>query len=138
MLVVPKRPKRKPAQSRPGPKPIAPTNLQRREVELAVATGMSLELIADALEISRRTLCRTFVRELAIGRAKKLLASIVRLDELAASGNVAACKYLHNLMDRGDRAGAIDDDKWAAVASKIEADLGEDANLPKNSEFWKN
>ena len=137
MLDVPKRPKRKPAQSRPGPKPIAPTNRQRREVELAVATGMSLELIADALEISRRTLCRSFVRELACGRAKRLLAGIVRLDDLAAGGNTAAAKYLHSLMDRGDRVEAIEDDKWAAVASKIEADLGEDANCPKTANSGK-
>ena len=46
---------------------------------LAVAAGMSLELTADALEVSRRTLCRTFARELAIGRAKKMLENIRRL-----------------------------------------------------------
>jgi hypothetical protein len=146
MLEIPKRQRsRKPTTTRPssskrkpGPKPITPTDRQRHQVELAVAVGLSLEVIADAMEVSRRTLCRMFVRELAVGRSKKLLASVVRLDELAEAGNVSAAKFLHTLMDRGDTAEAAEDDKWASIASKIEADLDEAANLPKNDEFWKN
>ena len=116
-----------------------PTKRQCHQVELAVAVGMSLETIADAMEVSRRTLCRMFARELAVGRAKKMLASVVRLDDLAAKGNVGAAKYLHGLMiNPGNKPEG--DDKWAAVASQIEADMEAEANpnLPKNSEFWKN
>ena len=131
----------KPIRKKPGPKVITPSNKDRHNVELAVSIGMSLEAIADALDISRRTLSRTFVRELAVGRSKQMLASIVRLDDLAAAGNVAACKFLHSLMmnnqDNKPEA-AIEDDKWSALADKIQDDLDREANLPKNSEFWKN
>ena len=131
-----------PRKRKPGPKPSRPTKQQRRDVELAVAGGMSLEWIADALEISRRTLCRTFVRELAIGRSKKMLENIKRIDAAAAAGNVSAMKYFHALMlDRRSPGEDVGEDKWAAVANQIEADMEAEANnpnLPKNSEFWKN
>jgi hypothetical protein len=103
---------------------------------------MSLELIADALEVSRRTLGRTFTRELAVGRSKKMLENIKRLDAAAAAGNVSAMKYFHALMlDRRSPGEDGGEDKWAAVANQIEADMDAEANnpnLPKNSEFWKN
>jgi AraC-like DNA-binding protein len=128
-----------PHKGKPGPLPFVPTTRQRREVELAMATGMSLETIADAMEVSRRTLCRSFARELAVGRSKKLLASVVRLDDLAAAGNVSAAKYLHGLMlNHGNKPESFEDDKWATIASQIEADLDEQGNLPKKGEFWKN
>ena len=135
-----KRPRRKPAQSRRGPKPLVPSSADRQGVMLAVAAGMSLELIADALEVSRRTLCRTFARELAIGRAKKMLENIRRLDAAAAAGNVSAMKYFHALMlDRHGPGENVGEDRWAAVANQIEADMDAEANpnLPKNPEFWK-
>jgi hypothetical protein len=102
---------------------------------------MSLELIADALEVSRRTLGRTFTRELAVGRAKKMLENIRRLDAAAKEGNVSAMKFLHTLMTgRGGPDEDVGEDKWAAVANQIEAGTDAEANpnLPKNSEFWKN
>ena len=133
-----KRPRRKPAQSRRGPKPLVPSSADRQGVMLAVAAGMSLELIADALEVSRRTLCLTFARELAIGRAKKMLENIGRLDAAAAAGNVSAMKYFHALMlDRHGPGENVGEDRWAAVANQIEADMDAEANpnLPKNPEF---
>jgi hypothetical protein len=130
------------AKPKPGPKPIVPTTRQRREVELAVSIGMSLEMIADAMDLSRRTLCRTFAREVAVGRAKRLLASAVRLDAMADAGNVSAAKFLHGLMMNpgNNHEAAQDDDRWDAVASRIEADLDcdENPNSPKKGEFWKN
>jgi AraC-like DNA-binding protein len=128
------------AKSKPGPKPVVPTTRQRHHVELAVSIGMSLEDIADAMDLSRRTLCRTFAREVAVGRAKRLLASAVRLDAMADAGNVSAAKFLHGLMmNHGNNPETAQDDKWAAVASRIEADLDceENPNLPKKGEFWK-
>ena len=80
-------------------------------------------------------------RELAIGRAKKMLENIKRLDAAAAAGNVSAMKYFHALMlDRRGPDQDAGEDKWAAVANQIEADMEAEANpnLPKNSEFWKN
>jgi hypothetical protein len=51
---------------------------------------------------------------------------------------VAAAKYLHSLMmNHGSKPEAVEDDKWAAVASKIAADLDDEANLPKKGEFRK-
>jgi AraC-like DNA-binding protein len=128
------------AKSKPGPKPVVPTTRQRHHVELAVSIGMSLEDIADAMDLSRRTLCRTFAREVAVGRAKRLLASAVRLDAMADAGNVSAAKFLHGLMmNHGNNPETAQDDKWAAVASRIEAglDCEENPNLPKKGEFWK-
>jgi hypothetical protein len=130
---VTKTAKRKASRSRRGPEPFRPSSSDRSDVMLLVATGMSFEGISDAMEISRRTLCRTFVRELAIGRAKKMLENLKRLEAAAKSKNVAAMKYLHTLMaSHGDSAGA---DHWAAVANRIEADMGVPANLPKNPEL---
>ena len=150
-------PKRKPVSSphstrkrKPGPKPVEPTTRQRHQVELAVAIGMSLEQIADCFELSRRTLCRVFVRELAVGQSKKLLENIVRLDQAAQDGNTAAIKAMIALIDRDERPEAVETSHWDTVAAEIEADLDDDAvemcegrdekipNLPKNSEFWKN
>jgi hypothetical protein len=125
------------AKGKPGPKVFVPTTEQRHEVELMISVGMGLETIAGSLDISRRTLCRSFPRELATGRAKSLRASVSRLDRLAEGGNVAACKYLHSLMDRRP-IDSVEDDKWSAIANKIEADLDEQANSPKNGGFWKN
>ena len=146
MLALPKPPRRKVTQSRhstskskPGPVAFVPTDRQRHRVELAVATGVPLESIADGMEISRRTLCRAFVHELAVGKSKQLLASVVRLDKSAERGNVAAMKYLHVLMtSHADKTEAVEDDKWSALATKIEADLDAEANLPIKGEFWKN
>ena len=138
---MPKRPKRKPTQSRRGPKPLVPSSADRQGVMLAVAASMGLESIADAMEVSRRTLCRTFARELAVGRAKKMLENLRRLDAAAKAKNVSAMKFLHTLMaGRGGPDEAVVEDKWAAIASKIEADMDEEANpnLPKNPKFWKN
>jgi|RhiMethySRZTD1v2_1073278.scaffolds.fasta_scaffold3257808_1 hypothetical protein len=141
-------PKRKPTPSRrltrkakPGPEPFVPTSRQRHQVELAVAAGMALESIADALQISRRSLCRAFARELAIGRSKKLLENIIRLDAAAEAGNTAAIKAMIALIDRDEKPEAIEADHWATVASQIEADLDEceqNPNSPKKPEFWKN
>ena len=102
-----------------------------------ISVGLGLETIAAALDISRRTLCRAFPGELANGRAKCLKASLARLDKLADEGNVAACKYLYSMMDRQEKTETVENDRWSAVAAKIEADLDEQANLPKNGGFRK-
>jgi hypothetical protein len=60
---VPKRPKRNPASSRPGPKPMRPTAEQRHQVELAVSVGLSADMISAAMETPRRTLTRSRLAE---------------------------------------------------------------------------
>jgi hypothetical protein len=45
------------------------------------------------------------------------------------------------MLDRRSPGEDGGEDKWAAVANQIEADMDAEANnpnLPKNSEFWKN
>jgi hypothetical protein len=129
------------AKRQPGPKAVVPTTRQRHAVELAVSVGMSFEMIADAMDISRRTLCRTFAHELAVGRSKKLLENIVRLDAAAAAKNTAAIKAMIALINRDEKPEPIAEDKWASVAERIAADLDrhdENPNSPKKPEFWKN
>jgi AcrR family transcriptional regulator len=126
---VPKQPKRKPTSSRAGRKPLVPTKRQRHAVEVAVATGLTVDHIAAAIGMSRRTVYCHFKDELATGRAKRLLANAVRLDAAAEAGNVAAMKYLHALMmDHGPQSEAEDDDQWADVAEPVYA---------QNPEFGK-
>jgi hypothetical protein len=41
------------------------------------------------------------------------------------------------MMNHGSKPEAVEDDKWAAVASKIAADLDDEANLPKKANSGK-
>jgi hypothetical protein len=124
-------------KTKPGPKPVADgiTPAQRHDVMLAAAGGMALESIASALDVSRRTLSRAFAHELAVGRAKKMLENLKRLERAADQGNVSAQKFLHTLMaGRREPDESVAEDRWAAVAGRIQADI-DGENLPKKSEF---
>ena len=126
---MPKQPKRKPTSSRPGPKPMRPTKRQRRQVEVGVSVGLTVDQISAAIQMSRRTVYCHFRDELSTGRAKRLLANAVRLDAMAEAGNVSAAKYLHTLMmDHGAELES-DDDQWADV-------VGETISA-QNQEFGK-
>ena len=124
---MPKQPNRKPAASRAGRPPKRPTKAQRHAVQVAVSVGLTVEQIAVAVEMSRRSVYSHFKDELATGRAKRLLANAVRLDAMAEAGNVSAAKYLHSLMMNHPESEA-DDDQWADVAASISA---------QNTEFGK-
>jgi AcrR family transcriptional regulator len=125
---VPKQSRRKPASSRPGPKPLVPTKRQRHAVEVAVATGMTVDQIAAAIEMSRKSVYVHFTDELAAGRAKRLLANALRLDQAANEGSVPAMKYLHTLMlERGQELEP--DDQWADVAESISTQNPESRDL---------
>jgi predicted regulator of amino acid metabolism with ACT domain len=121
------KPKRKPARSRTRRKLVRPTKLQRHQVEVAVSIGLTVEQIATAIEMSRRSVYSHFRDELATGRVKRLLANAMRLDDMAAAGNVSAAKYLHTLML--DHPEPEADDRWANVAESISA--------AQNPEFGK-
>jgi pentatricopeptide repeat protein len=102
-----------------------PTKRQRHAVAVAVAIGLTVDQIATAIEMSRRSVYSHFRDELSTGRAKRLLANAVRLDAMAEAGNVSAAKYLHNLMmDHGAQSEA-DDDQWADVVGPISAQKSE-------------
>jgi hypothetical protein len=127
-----------PRKRKPGPKPMRPTKQQRHQVEVGVAIGLTVDQIAAAVEIPRRTVYRLFSDELATGRAKRLLANAVRLDKAASEGNVAAMKALHVMMERGQQsetAGA--DDPWAVVAASISESNDDADNLAQNPDFGK-
>jgi AcrR family transcriptional regulator len=125
---VPKQRTRNSASSRVGRPPKLPTKRQRHAVEVAVAIGMTVDQIAIAVKMARRSVYAHFKDELAAGRAKRMLASAVRLDAMAESGNVSAAKYLHTLMMDGAPSETDDDDRWADVAASISA---------QNPEFGK-
>ena len=95
---MPKQPKRKPAASRPGPKPVVITDGERRLVTLAVSIGMTVDQIAAVINMSRRTVYRVFADDLANGHARRLLRSAARLEEMAEAGNVSAAKFLHGFL----------------------------------------
>ena len=80
---MPKQPKHKPASSPPGPKPMRPTKRQRHAVEVAVAIGMSVEQIVTAIEIRAMRFTAISSDELEAGRAKRMLANAIRLDQVA-------------------------------------------------------
>ena len=124
---------------KPGPKPAAPTAAQRRRVELAVAIGMTVDEVAAAIGMPRRSVYRHFAHEIAAGRAKRLLESARRLDAMAEAGNASAARYLHGLIaDSGDTPEAADDE-WDQVAREITADGrdGPAVNLAQIRDFGK-
>lgn len=89
---------------------------------------MTVEQIATAVEMSRRSVYSHFRDELATGRAKRMLANAVRLDQAASEGSVPAMKFLHTLMVEHGRDLQAADDRWADVAESISA---------QNPEFGK-
>jgi FixJ family two-component response regulator len=102
LLAIPKKqPGHKAKQSgrlshkcKPGPRPFAPTSAQRRRVMRAVAAGLTLKQIADGLGMPMRSVCRTFVAELAVGRAKSLMENLdrrTRLPMLAMLAHKNSC-----------------------------------------------
>ena len=96
---------------------------------MGIAAGLTVDQIAAAIQMSRRSVYSHFADELATGRAKRLLASALRIDAMAEAGNVFAAKYLHNLMMKhGALLEADADDPWADVAEQVSA---------QNSEFGK-
>lgn len=124
---MPQQPRRNPTPSRGGRPPKRPTKRQRHAVIVAVSIGLTVDQIAAATEMSRRSVYCHFKDELATGRAKRLLANAVRLDAAAEAGNVSAMKYLHALM-MDHPSSEADEDRWADVAEQVSA---------QNPEFGK-
>ena len=109
---MPKQRTRKQASSRLGRPPKRPTTEQREHVELAVSVGLSIDMVSAALQTPRCSVYRHFAKEIATGRAKRLLANAIRIDKAASEGSVAAMKYLHTLMlDHGPTSAAAHD-QW--------------------------
>ena len=104
-----------------------PTADQCQQVELAIAVGLSIDMISAAMETPRRSLCRHFRKQIATGRAKRLLANALRLDAMAEAGNVSAARYLHTLMLDHGPASAAAHDQWG--------DFDEEEILAQKTDF---
>ena len=104
--------RRSPHKHKPGPRPLRPTVEQCDQVELAVSVGLSVDMISAALQTPRRSLYRHFAKQIACGRAKRLLTNAIRIDKAASEGSVAAMKYLHTLMLDHGPASAAAHDQW--------------------------
>jgi hypothetical protein len=121
---------------RPGPRPVTPTSADKKLVMLAVSAGMTRREIADSMGLPERTFYRAFAHELKVGRSKRMLANVVRLDAAAEAGNVAACKALIVMMTSADKsAETTGEDKWEALAREISE--GNDDNSAVNTGFEK-
>ncbi|HVI92291.1 MAG TPA: hypothetical protein VM659_28635 [Dongiaceae bacterium] len=71
-----------------------PTAVQRRDVMLFKAGGMSDDGIATELGICRNTLLKHFAIELAAAHQKEMAANLRRLRKAANAGNVTAIRHL--------------------------------------------
>jgi hypothetical protein len=118
---------------KPGPRPFKPTSEQRRRVELAIATGMTLPAIAAALDISRSTLSKLFAAEIGSGRAKRRLENVCRLDKQAAAGNTAATKALLVLIDAPASSDDTQPSRWDALLAEF--GVAPESNSGRISDF---
>lgn len=81
----------------PANRAFKPTAAMREKVATAVAGGMTQEAIAEALGISRPTLCKHFGPELRSGAAQRRMQALVLLYREARRGKVSAIRAYLNL-----------------------------------------
>jgi hypothetical protein len=133
-----KQRRRKDAKTRPvtagkrGPVAFEPTDEQREQVKSYVAGGMTQEEIADALNISRRSLNTHFAGELVAGRGVRKAEAIDQLRASAAAGKVAAQKELLRLYNQPAAAAEIASRKKLSQKAQRALDL---LTLGENSEW---
>jgi AraC-like DNA-binding protein len=77
-----------------------PTAAQRRRVMRGIAVGLTLEQLADDLDVSIRTLRRAFASEIKTARVRVRLDTVDLLHKAANGGNVSAMKTLLEMADR--------------------------------------
>ena len=102
-------------RKKPGPPAYKPTATQRRRVMRGIAVGLTMQQLADDLDVSIRTVRRAFTAEIRTARARLILDNLDRLHEAADSGDVSAMKTLLHMMQqwRPDRdEDEEDDDAW--------------------------
>jgi DNA-binding XRE family transcriptional regulator len=86
-----------PKQQRPGRPAFTPTRPQRDLVMTCIAAGMSQQQVADAVGVSRMTVCEKFRRELDAGRAVRIAENLALLRKAALKNNVSAMRALATL-----------------------------------------
>jgi uncharacterized protein YerC len=112
-----------------GRKKYKPTQADREQVALLVATGMAVGNIAQVIGISEPTLNKNFADELNFGAVRKRAKWLQYLEAAAEKGNVAASKELISISDRA-ALGALEDEfrgKAAPRADDEDAARGKDA-----------
>jgi hypothetical protein len=111
---------------KPGPTPFNPTATQRRRVMRGIAVGLTMQQLADDLDVSMSTVRRAFAAEIKTARARLILDNLDRLHEAADSGNVSAMRELARMM-QPRRASELedteDDDTWADVVPNLNGNL---------------
>jgi hypothetical protein len=123
-----------PRKRKPGPRPFVPTTAQRRRVTRGISIGLTLQEIADALEMPVRSLTRVFGAQIRTARVRMILDNLDRLHAAADAGNVSAMRELARMMQHaGGPAEAGEDDPWTALGEQ----LAEEANLARISDFGK-
>ena len=98
---------------KPGPTAYKPTATQRRRVMRGIAVGLTMQQIADDLDLSESTLRRAFGRDVSKARVRLILDNLDRLHKAADDGNVAM-KALAQMMQPRTSADA-EDDGWSDV-----------------------
>jgi hypothetical protein len=95
---------------------------------------LTLQEIADALEMPVRSLTRVFGADIRTARVRMILDNLDRLHAAADAGNVSAMRELARMMQHAGRPEeAGEDDPWTALGEQ----LAEEANLARISDFGK-
>jgi hypothetical protein len=107
---------------KPGPPAFKPSATQRRRVARGIAAGLTMQQLADDLDVSIRTVRRAFANEIRTARVRLILDNLDRLHAAADDGNVSAMRELARMMQSG-RPGLDedegDDDAWADIVPNL-------------------
>jgi hypothetical protein len=102
-----------------------PTATQRRRVMRGIAAGLTVQQLADDLDVSERTMRRAFSAEIKTARVRLILDNLDRLHEAADAGNVSAMKTLAQMMQprADDHDDAEDEAAWADIVPNLAGNL---------------
>jgi AraC-like DNA-binding protein len=103
-----------------GRKRFEPQKSDREKVAVLVSSGLTVEQIARAMDLSEPTLRRAFKVELDTGAIRKRADMLVALHRTALKGNVAAQKEALAIMDRA-RLEQLQDEVRGKSSPKSEA-----------------
>ena len=112
-------------RKKPGPSAYKPTATQRRRVMRGIAVGLTMQQLADDLDVSISTVRRVFGAEIKTARVRLILDNLDRLHEAADHGNVSAMRELARMMQprTGEPDDTEDDDDWADIVPNLNGNL---------------
>ena len=111
--------------AKPGRPAYKPTATQRRRVMRGIAVGLTMQQLADDLDVSMSTVRRAFAAEIKKARVRLILDNLDRLHQAADNGNVSAMRELARMMQPrpGDHEDTEDDDAWADIIPNLNGNL---------------